>query len=190
MPAYTPMRGNASSVCLRVTLWLSDALHTVNIVTFKKNLQFCREKLLIHKLTSLSLPPSLYLGCACYRKDKRNSLKGGTRESQSYLWRDWFACLQAAIPIMPVLGECVSMRPSPLPLTPTHSQAPPLHFLLPPPLPPPAAPVPHPLPAPNLSIARFICVSHYRKWNVVPAKCINSEEGKLACCTVCSHQVI
>lgn len=125
----------------------SDALHIVNIVTFKKNLQFCREKLLIHKLTSLppSLPPSLYLGCACYRKDKRNSLKGEKRESQSYLWRDWFACLQAAIPIMPVLGECVSMRPSPLPHRSPHS-------LLPSPLLPP----PHPE---SIHSQIYLCIS-------------------------------
>lgn len=75
----------------------SDALHIVNIVTFKKNLQFCREKLLIHKLTSLppSLPPSLYLGCACYRKDKRNSLKGG-KERVSVLSVERLVCMSAS----------------------------------------------------------------------------------------------
>lgn len=32
----------------------------------------------------------------------------------------------------------------------------------------------------KLSIARFICVSHYRKWNVVPAKHINSVVGEIS----------
>lgn len=60
------------------------------------------------------------------------------------------------------------------------------HNALPPPL-PPTPPPPPTTPYSNPSIARFICVSHYRKWNVVPAKCINSEVGKLACCTPCSR---
>ncbi|KAK5607899.1 hypothetical protein CRENBAI_008965 [Crenichthys baileyi] len=54
-------------------------------------------------------------------KTKEIALRGEKRESRPYLWRDWFACLQAVIPIMPGLGVRVSVHPSPLhpPLPPT-----------------------------------------------------------------------
>lgn len=91
----------------------SDALRIYNTVTFKKNLQFCREKLLIHKLTPSTpltpqSPPSI-LDVQAIEKTKEIALRG-KRESRPYLWRDWFACLQAVIPIMPGLGVCVSMH--------------------------------------------------------------------------------
>lgn len=164
---YSHVLGNVF-VC-NLLAW--DALLTESKVTFKNNLQFCSEKLLIHKWTPSS--PSFYCGCASYWKDKRNSLKGSKkRESQFYLWRDWFACLRAEIPIRPVLGECVSMHCSASSSSHHHHHTHQHH------------------PALTPSIARFICVSHYREWNVVPARCINSKVGKLACCTACSHSLI
>lgn len=121
-------------------------------------------------------PPPSIVDVQAIEKTKEIALREEEkkRESQFYLWRDWLACLQAEIPIRPVLGECVSMRCSASSSSSHHHH----HHT-------------HQRhPALNPSIARFICVSHYREWNVVPAKCINSKVGKLACCTACSRSLI
>lgn len=115
-------------------------------------------------------PNPLYRGCASHRKDKRNSLKGGEKERLSPICAEIgsHVCKQR-YQLCQRWKNVSRCAPS---FAPSHSRLPPSTTTT--------------TPYPNPSIARFICVSHYRKWNVVPAKCINSEVGKLACCTPCS----
>lgn len=131
-------------------------------------MQFCREKLLIHKLTPPPHPHPPYRGCASHRKDKRNSLKGGDSERLS------LSCAEIGSHVCEQRYQLCQRWKNVSQCAPSST---PSHCQPPPPTPAPTHPIPNP------SIARFICVSHYRKWNVVPARCINSKVGKLACCT-------
>lgn len=146
----------------------SDALRIYNTVTFKKNLQFCREKLLIHKLTpppSLSpqltpqSPPSI-LDVQAIEKTKEIALRGEKRVSALSMER--LVCMSASSDTN--YARAWSMR---LNAHPSFAPSPPFHHH-------------RHHPALNLSIARFICVSHYWEWNDVPAKCINSKVEEIS----------
>lgn len=120
------------------------------------------------------LPSPSILDVQAIEKTKEIALRG-ERVPRPYLRRDCFACLQAVIPIMPALKECVSMcallyNPTPPPQSYTRHQRHCTHN------PPPRSSSR----LQKLSIARFICVSHYRKWNVVSAKRINSAVGEIS----------
>lgn len=150
-------------------------------------MQICRGKLLIYKLTPPLLPSSLsILDVQAIEKTKEIALRG--EESVSALSAQRLLCMSASSDTNYASAGrmCLNVRP-PLQPTPPHlTQLPPATTILH----PTSAPLhshPNALLPPQsstrlqkLSIARFICVSHYRKWNVVPAKRINSVVGEIS----------
>lgn len=110
-------------------------------------------------------------------KTKEIALRG--KESVSALSAQRLLCMSASSDTNYASAErmCLNVRP-PLQPTPPSSHPPPQNTqhqrhratLIPP---------QSSTRLQKLSIARFICVSHYRKWNVVPAKHINSVVGEI-----------
>lgn len=112
--------------------------------------------------SQINTPPlSLYRGCKSHRKDKRNSLKGGDSERRS--------------PSCAEIGSHVCEQRYQLCQRQRSMRS--LLLSLPQTIDPPSTSTHTPIP--NPSIARFICVSHYREWNVVPARCINRRSGEI-----------